>query len=77
MLKEMLEWRLEESGMQGEIGCPLMLQLMNEKEDKLPVLTFGTEQVCLLVFNSQVISCQVSSQCSDQRHLDCLLLDIV
>ena len=27
---------------------------MNNKEDKLPVLMFGTEQVCLLKFDSQV-----------------------
>ena len=27
---------------------------MNNKEDKPPVLTFGTKQVCLLKFNSQV-----------------------
>ena len=39
---------------------------MNKKEDKLPVFMFGTEQVCLLMFDSQVILCQVSSQCSDQ-----------
>ena len=55
----------------------MMLSLMNKKEDKLPVLAFSTEQVCLLMFDSQVISCQVSSQCSDQRHPDCLLLGIV
>ena len=27
---------------------------MNNKEDKLPVLMFSTEQVCLLKFDSQV-----------------------
>ena len=32
-----------------------LLQLMNKKEDKLPVLMFGTEQVCLLMVDSQVI----------------------
>ena len=28
---------------------------MNNKEDKLPVLAFGTEQVNLLRFDSQVV----------------------
>ena len=50
---------------------------MNNKEDKLPVLVFGTEQVNLLKFDSQVVQRSSSSQCSSQGRLDCLLLDIV
>ena len=37
-----------------------MLQLMNRKEDELPVLMFGTEQCLSILFDSQVILCQVS-----------------
>ena len=50
---------------------------MNNKEDKLPVLMFGTEQVNLLKFDSQVVQSSRSSQCSGQRLLECLLLGIV
>ena len=34
---------------------------------------FGTEQVNLLRFNSQVVQSSSSSQCSSQRLLECLL----
>ena len=43
---------------------PSMLQLMNNKEVKPPVLAFGTEQVQLLKFDSQVILASSSSLCS-------------
>ena len=50
---------------------------MNKKEDQLPVLVFGTEQVYLLLFDSQVTQVLSSSQCSVQGLLKCLLLGIV
>ena len=46
-----------------------MLRLMNNKEVKLPVLVFGTEQVQLLKFDSQVILASSSSLCSGSRTL--------
>ena len=46
---------LRKLGIIVEFGIVKVLQRMNNKEDKPPVLTFGTEQVCLLEFNSQVI----------------------
>ena len=54
-----------------------LLQLVNNKEDKPPVLVFSTEQVNLLRFDSQVVQSSSSSQCSSQRLLECLLLGIV
>ena len=46
-----------------------MLRLMNNKEVELPVLTFGTEQVQLLEFDSQVILVSSSSLCSGSKTL--------
>ena len=54
-----------------------VLRLMNNKEDKPPVLMFSTEQVNLLRFDSQVVQSSSSSQCSSQRLPKCLLLSIV
>ena len=45
---------------------------MNNKEVKPPVLMFGTEQVQLLKFDSQV-----QADVLVQRLLECLLLGIV
>ena len=42
---------------------------MNNKEVKPPVLAFGTEQVQLLEFDSQVILVSSSSLCSGSRTL--------
>ena len=42
---------------------------MNNKEVKLPVLVFGTGQVQLLKFDSQVILVSSSSLCSGSRTL--------
>ena len=42
---------------------------MNNKEVKSPVLVFGTEQVQLLEFDSQVIRVSSSSQCSGSKML--------
>ena len=47
----------------------LVLQLMNNKEVKPSVLMFGTEQVQLLRFDSQVIQVSSSSQCSCSKTL--------
>ena len=46
-----------------------MLRLVNNKEVKPPVLVFGTEQVQLLKFDSQVILVSSSSLCSGSRTL--------
>ena len=46
-----------------------VLQLMNNKEVKPPVLVFGTEQVQLLEFDSQVNQRSSSSQCSGSETL--------
>ena len=54
-----------------------LLWLMNNKEVRSPVLMFGTEQIQLLEFDSQVIRVSSSSQCSVQGLLECLLLGIV
>ena len=42
---------------------------MNNKEVKPPVLTFGTEQVQLLKFDSQVVLVSSSSLCSGSKTL--------
>ena len=47
----------------------LVLRLMNNKEVKLPVLVFGTEQVQLLRFDSQVIQVSSLSRCSGSKTL--------
>ena len=47
----------------------MVLRLMNNKEVKLPVLVFSTEQVQLLKFNSQVILVSSSSLCSGSKTL--------
>ena len=47
----------------------LVLRLMNNKEVKPPVLAFGTEQVKLLKFDSQVIRVSSSSRCSSSKTL--------
>ena len=42
---------------------------MNNKEVKPPVLVFGTEQVQLLEFDSQVVQVSSSSRCSSSKTL--------
>ena len=42
---------------------------MNNKEVKPPVLVFGTEQIQLLKFDSQVILVSSSSRCSGSKTL--------
>ena len=46
-----------------------LLRLMNNKKVKPPVLAFGTEQVQLLKFDSQVVQVSSSSRCSGSRTL--------
>ena len=46
-----------------------LLRLMNNKEAKPPVLAFGTGQVQLLEFDSQVILVSSSSLCSGSKTL--------
>ena len=50
---------------------------MNKREDQLLVLMFGTEQGLSVLFDSQVIWCQVQADVLFKRLLECLLLGIV
>ena len=52
-------------------------ELDNQKNTDNNLFVFGTEQVYLLLFDSQVIQVLSSSQCSVQGLLKCLLLGIV
>ena len=57
------------AGAGADSDGPKVLRLMNNKEVKLPVLAFGTEQIQLLKFDSQVILVSSSSRCSGSKTL--------